>query len=74
MSEGVDVRGYFYWTLTDNFEWNSGTKIRFGLYAVEPTDPSKTRRPRLAVKTFRSIVDAGAIPAELLQRHLPHAD
>jgi beta-glucosidase len=32
---GIDVRGYFYWTLIDNYEWLQGLDTRFGLYKVD---------------------------------------
>ncbi|MBI3273897.1 MAG: glycoside hydrolase family 1 protein [Candidatus Colwellbacteria bacterium] len=35
VSEGVDVRGYFHWSLLDNFEWNKGFWPRFGLVEID---------------------------------------
>ncbi|CAK8991259.1 unnamed protein product [Durusdinium trenchii] len=43
MAEGADVRGYFWWTLMDNFEWSFGYSKHFGLYAL---DVDLTRWPR----------------------------
>ena len=44
-SEGVNVIGYLYWSLTDNFEWAEGYAPRFGLYAVDYATQTRTLRP-----------------------------
>ncbi|MBI2459403.1 MAG: glycoside hydrolase family 1 protein [Parcubacteria group bacterium] len=43
--EGIDVRGYFYWSLLDNFEWDKGYWPKFGLYAVNRKTFKRTARP-----------------------------
>ncbi|NTU42492.1 MAG: family 1 glycosylhydrolase [Nitrospirales bacterium] len=35
IADGIDVRGYFYWSLIDNYEWLQGMDSRFGLYKVD---------------------------------------
>ena len=45
MNEGVDVRGYFYWSLLDNFEWDKGFWPRFGLVEVNYKTMKRTIRP-----------------------------
>ena len=42
MAAGVDVRGFFYWSLMDNFEWNSGYAKRFGLIHVDYATQMRT--------------------------------
>jgi beta-glucosidase/6-phospho-beta-glucosidase/beta-galactosidase len=65
MDEGVDVRGYFYWTLMDNYEWNHGMNIRMGLFAVSATDPLKTRTARKSVGVYAGIAGSGSISPAL---------
>jgi beta-galactosidase len=55
IAAGADVRGYFYWTLMDNYEWNHGMDIRMGLYAVSKDDPMKLRTPRKSVGVYGSV-------------------
>jgi len=40
LNGGADVRGFFYWSLLDNFEWQFGYAKKFGLVAVDFTDPA----------------------------------
>jgi len=68
-AEGADVRGYFYWSLMDNYEWNQGTGKPLGLYAVDPADPAKRRIPRETVEVFAAVAGANAIPPELAERY-----
>lgn len=61
--EGVDVRGYLYWSLMDNFEWAEGFDKRFGLVAVDYADLS--RRPRPSAYEFSGLKErfGGAVPS-----------
>jgi len=49
IAEGANVRGYFYWSLLDNFEWAYGFGPKFGLYKVDRTNFVRTPRPSAAV-------------------------
>ncbi|KAH0459877.1 hypothetical protein IEQ34_010540 [Dendrobium chrysotoxum] len=50
--DDCDVRGYFVWSLLDNWEWNSGYTVRFGLYYVDYKN-NLTRIPKASVQWFR---------------------
>ncbi len=47
--DGIDIRGYYHWTLTDNFEWIKGFSPRFGLYSVNYDTDERTLRPSAQV-------------------------
>jgi beta-glucosidase len=54
IAAGADVRGYFYWSLMDNFEWAEGYARHFGLIGIEPG--TLARRPRRAAHVYREII------------------
>jgi beta-glucosidase len=58
-SEGVPVRGYFLWSLMDNFEWIFGYEKRFGLYHVDFA--TQRRTPKLSAAFYRDVVARNAI-------------
>jgi beta-glucosidase len=60
-SEGVPVRGYFLWSLMDNFEWIFGFEQRFGLYHVD--FETQARVPKLSAAFYRDVVARNAIGA-----------
>lgn len=53
--KGADVRGFFMWTLLDDFEWNSGYTVRFGLHYVDFKDGLK-RYPKRSALWFREFL------------------
>lgn len=60
-ADGMNVMGYNYWSLTDNYEWGSYTP-RFGLYTVDVLhDPELIRRPTDAVAAYRAITRRGGV-------------
>jgi beta-glucosidase len=45
LDDGLDVRGYFCWSLMDNFEWALGYRPTFGLVAVDRETQDRTPKP-----------------------------
>jgi beta-galactosidase len=51
----IDLRGYFHWALTDNYEWAEGFKMKFGLFSVDKT--TKQRNMRKSALTLKKIIN-----------------
>jgi len=59
IKEGIDVQGYFHWSLLDNFEWDKGFKPRFGLIGIDYK--TLRRMPRNSSKIYGKICKENAI-------------
>ncbi|XP_062171754.1 beta-glucosidase 12-like [Alnus glutinosa] len=53
--EGVNIKGYFAWSLLDNFEWDAGYTVRFGIYYVDFKNGLK-RHPKLSADWFKNFL------------------
>ena len=63
MQAGVDLRGYFAWSLLDNFEWSQGYAKRFGIVHVDYA--TQVRTPRASAHWYRERITSG--PADQRQ-------
>lgn len=59
---GVNIKGYFYWTLFDDFEWGMGLHERYGLYYIDFNDNFK-RIPNLSAKWFQAFLKSSQTQA-----------
>ena len=53
--DGADVRGYFAWSLLDNFEWADGYSKRFGMHYVQ-YDKNLTRLPKASALWYKQLI------------------
>ena len=55
LDDGLDIRGYYYWSFLDNFEWLFGYKPRFGLVDVDRN--TLERKGKESLKFYKSIIE-----------------
>lgn len=65
MNDGCNVTGYMYWSLLDNFEWQRGYSVKFGLYSVNMTSPLKERTPKKSALYYKRIIETKSLPDDL---------
>jgi beta-glucosidase len=63
------VKGYFHWTLVDNFEWERGWTQRFGLWGLNTETQARQRRP--SVDLYAEICKNNAISRDVVARYAP---
>ncbi|MCC6260195.1 MAG: glycoside hydrolase family 1 protein [Anaerolineales bacterium] len=63
------VKGYFHWSLVDNFEWERGWTQRFGLWGLDLDTQKRIRRP--SVDLYAEICKENGISSEMVQKYCP---
>ncbi len=69
LQNNLPLKGYYHWTLTDNFEWAEGWSLRFGLLALDSETQERIRRP--SADLYASIAKGNAITPELIKAYAP---
>ena len=59
LHEGFDVRGYFLWSLLDNYEWAEGYAKRFGIVHVDYT--TRQRTPKLSAYWYAKVIESNGV-------------
>jgi beta-glucosidase len=69
INTGSPVRGYYHWTLVDNFEWERGWTQRFGLWALDPETQKRTERA--SGKFYAEICRENGLTSDMVRRYAP---
>jgi len=72
LSDGVPVKGFYFWSLVDNFEWADGFSARFGLVHLDLE--TGQRALKRSGQLYREICQAGAITEDMVERYAPEVE
>ncbi len=71
VNQNYPVKGYFHWSLVDNFEWERGWTQRFGLWGLDIETQARIRRP--SVDLFAEICRINGISSQAIETYAPDA-
>ncbi len=63
------IKGYFHWSLVDNFEWERGWTQRFGLWALDVETQKRTKRP--SADLYAEICQENGLSSDMVQKYCP---
>ena len=69
MQHNAPVKGYFHWSLVDNFEWERGWSQRFGLWGLNVETQARLRRP--SVDMYAEICKGNCISSAIVEKYAP---
>ena len=69
VNHNIPIKGYFYWSLVDNFEWNLGWERRFGLWELDLN--SQQRSLRDSGKLYAEICRTNTLSSDAIEAFAP---
>jgi beta-glucosidase len=69
LNRNMPIRGYYHWSLVDNFEWERGWTLQFGLWELNAQ--SQSRQPRPSADLYAAICKENAISYAMVEKHAP---
>ena len=63
------IKGYFHWSLVDNFEWDRGWSQRFGLWGLDLETQERIRRP--SVDLYEAICKTNGLSTQMVEQYAP---
>jgi beta-glucosidase/6-phospho-beta-glucosidase/beta-galactosidase len=64
VTDGISVKGYFVWSLLDDFEWSAGYTKKYGLYKVDFEKDSRDRTPKASANFYKDVIIHNGFPAD----------